>query len=74
MPSIGGLLQVISRSARRYAADGPRRLMEQAQAKYGGLDRLVNNVGGGGDNAHPATFLESTGAQWMEMFELKKTA
>ncbi|MDR3400198.1 MAG: SDR family oxidoreductase [Pandoraea sp.] len=52
------------------SADGPRVLIEQTQAKYGGIDLLVNNLGGGGDNEHPTSFLASTDSQWREMFDL----
>ncbi|WP_405137310.1 SDR family oxidoreductase [Nocardia sp. NBC_01388] len=50
--------------------DGPAEFIAQATAALGGIDLLVNNLGGGGDHDLPATFLESTDRQWAEMFEL----
>ncbi|MEU4955264.1 SDR family oxidoreductase [Streptomyces lavendulae] len=50
--------------------DGPASFIERAQAELGGIDLLVNNLGGGGDNEHPATFLTSTDEQWEEIFGL----
>ncbi|MEU3353730.1 SDR family NAD(P)-dependent oxidoreductase [Streptomyces sp. NPDC037389] len=50
--------------------EGPASFVERALAELGGIDLLVNNLGGGGDKEHPATFLESTDEQWADMFEL----
>ncbi|MFB7723612.1 SDR family oxidoreductase [Nocardia sp. NPDC056100] len=50
--------------------DGPARFIEASTTALGGIDLLVNNLGGGGDHELPATFLESTDRQWTDMFEL----
>ena len=50
--------------------DGPARLIEQAVAAFGGLDVLVNNVGGGDSTAQAAGVLELSDQQWIEMYEL----
>ena len=44
--------------------DGPARLVDAAVTTYGGLDVLVNNVGGG--HPRPGGFLTVTDAQWTE--------
>ncbi|ATY10775.1 3-oxoacyl-ACP reductase [Amycolatopsis sp. AA4] len=53
------------------AAEGPGRLIDQAVAELGGLDVLVNNVGGG-DNAsgQAGGFLSVTDEQWTDLLEL----
>ena len=50
--------------------EGPASFIERAQAELGGIDLVVNNLGGGGGKEYPATFLESTDEQWEEMFGL----
>ncbi|MET9264441.1 SDR family NAD(P)-dependent oxidoreductase [Amycolatopsis sp. NPDC004079] len=51
--------------------DGPGRLIEQAVAELGGLDVLVNNVGGGDSSEGQAGgFLAITDQQWTDMVEL----
>ncbi|MFD2474030.1 SDR family oxidoreductase [Amycolatopsis silviterrae] len=52
------------------APDGPGRLIEQAVAEFGGLDVLVNNVGGGDSPGQAGGFLSLTDQQWTEMVEL----
>ncbi|WP_326929350.1 SDR family oxidoreductase [Amycolatopsis orientalis] len=51
--------------------DGPGRLIEQAVAELGGLDVLVNNVGGG-DSARGQVggFLSLADQHWTELLEL----
>ena len=44
--------------------DGPGRLVDAAVTTYGGLDVLVNNVGGG--HPRPGGFLTVTDAEWTE--------
>jgi NAD(P)-dependent dehydrogenase (short-subunit alcohol dehydrogenase family) len=48
--------------------DGPRTLVEHALAKFGGIDILVNNVGGGVKLA--AGFLDIEDETWQHTFEL----
>ncbi|MEU7577285.1 SDR family NAD(P)-dependent oxidoreductase [Streptomyces sp. NPDC041068] len=52
-------------------AEGPALLVEQAVAELGGIELLVNNVGGG-DSGEGWTggFLTFTDEQWYETFEL----
>lgn len=51
--------------------DGPGRLIDQAVAELGGLDVLVNNVGGGDSSEGQAGgFLSLTDQQWADMVEL----
>ncbi|MFD9409698.1 SDR family NAD(P)-dependent oxidoreductase [Streptomyces sp. NPDC059989] len=52
-------------------ADGPARLVARAEAELGGLDLLVNNVGGG-DSGEGQTggFLTFTDQQWYDAFDL----
>ncbi|MGV9296507.1 SDR family oxidoreductase [Amycolatopsis sp. NPDC003676] len=51
--------------------DGPGRLIDQAVAELGGLDVLVNNVGGGDSSEGQAGgFLSLTDQQWTDMVEL----
>ncbi|MFD4628561.1 oxidoreductase [Streptomyces sp. NPDC058284] len=52
-------------------ADGPARLVARAEAALGGLDLLVNNVGGGDAEAGwTSGFLALTDQQWYDAFEL----
>jgi NAD(P)-dependent dehydrogenase (short-subunit alcohol dehydrogenase family) len=44
--------------------DGPGHLVDEAVTTYGGLDVLVNNVGGG--HPRPGGFLSVTDVQWTE--------
>src|SRR3954453_15054576 len=48
--------------------DGPAQLVECAVAGFGGLDILVNNVGG--LKFHPGGFLATTDADWQRAFDL----
>lgn len=48
--------------------DGPARLVERAVAAFGGVDILVNNVGG--LTVHPGGFLDITDADWQRTFDL----
>ncbi|MYS85459.1 SDR family oxidoreductase [Embleya scabrispora] len=52
--------------------DGPIRLAERAAAEFGGLDILVNNVGGGDavGNDQTGGFLSFTDEHWLTSFEL----
>lgn len=53
------------------APDGPGQLIDQAVAELGGLDVLVNNVGGGDSASGQAGgFLALTDQQWTDMLEL----
>lgn len=53
------------------APDAPGRLIALAAAELGGLDLLVNNVGGGDPGADPTGgFLSFTDEQWSEAFNL----
>ena len=45
-------------------------MIEQAVAEFGGLDVLVNNVGGGDSPGQAGGFLSLTDQQWTEMVEL----
>jgi NAD(P)-dependent dehydrogenase (short-subunit alcohol dehydrogenase family) len=49
-------------------AEGPRLLVDQALAKFGAVDILVNNVGGGVKWA--AGFLDTDDETWQQTFEL----
>lgn len=52
-------------------AGGPAELVTRATAELGGLDLLVNNVGGGsGDSGQTGGFLSLDDQQWQETFEL----
>lgn len=52
-------------------ADGPARLVAEAEAELGGLDVLVNNVGGGGaGEGQTGGFLTFTDQQWYDTFDL----
>ncbi len=52
-------------------ADGPARLAALAGAELGGLDLLVNNVGGGDpDAAWTGGFLTCTDQQWADAFDV----
>jgi NAD(P)-dependent dehydrogenase (short-subunit alcohol dehydrogenase family) len=52
-------------------ADGPARLVAQAEAELGGLDLLVNNVGGGdAGEGQTGGFLTFTDQQWYDAFDL----
>jgi NAD(P)-dependent dehydrogenase (short-subunit alcohol dehydrogenase family) len=48
--------------------DGPAYLVQQAMATFGGVDILVNNVGGLA--VHPGGFLDITDADWQRTFDL----
>ncbi|PJN41575.1 3-oxoacyl-ACP reductase [Streptomyces sp. CB02959] len=50
-------------------ADGVAALMDSAFAELGGIDLLVNNVGGG-DAVELAGFLDTDDAQWGAVFDL----
>ncbi|MEV0258601.1 oxidoreductase [Streptomyces sp. NPDC050732] len=51
--------------------EGPARLVARAEAELGGLDLLVNNVGGGdADAAWSGGFLACTEQQWRNAFDL----
>ncbi|MFF3173499.1 SDR family oxidoreductase [Streptomyces sp. NPDC057900] len=53
------------------APDAPGRLIALATAELGGLDLLVNNVGGGDPGANPTGgFLDFTDQQWLDTFNL----
>ncbi|QFQ95654.1 SDR family oxidoreductase [Streptomyces phaeolivaceus] len=56
-------------SADLSTADGVSAFMEQALAELGGLDLLVNNVGGG-DALEPVGFLGTDDAAWQAIFDL----
>ncbi|MDI3406910.1 SDR family NAD(P)-dependent oxidoreductase [Streptomyces cavernicola] len=51
---------------------GAERLVDQAVAELGGIDILVNNVGGGdgGDGSLSGGFLDVTNAQWEQTVDL----
>ncbi|MFE2032342.1 SDR family oxidoreductase [Streptomyces scopuliridis] len=52
-------------------ADGPARLIDRAEAELGGLDLLVNNVGGGdAGEGQTGGFLTFTDQQWYDAFDL----
>ncbi|MFE2638587.1 SDR family oxidoreductase [Streptomyces scopuliridis] len=52
-------------------ADGPARLIDRAEAELGGLDLLVNNVGGGdAGKGQTGGFLTFTDQQWYDAFDL----
>ncbi|MEU8953128.1 SDR family NAD(P)-dependent oxidoreductase [Streptomyces sp. NPDC048518] len=52
-------------------ADGPARAVDLAAAELGGLDLLVNNVGGGdADAGWTSGFRALTDQQWHDVFEL----
>ncbi|MFD6432773.1 SDR family NAD(P)-dependent oxidoreductase [Streptomyces venezuelae] len=52
-------------------ADGPARLVERARTELGGLDLLVNNVGGGdADAGWTGGFLDVTEQQWSDAFDV----
>ncbi|MFE2497874.1 SDR family oxidoreductase [Streptomyces scopuliridis] len=52
-------------------ADGPARLIDRAEAELGGLDLLVNNVGGGdAGEGQTGGFLTFTDQQWYDAFAL----
>ncbi|MEU6768226.1 SDR family NAD(P)-dependent oxidoreductase [Streptomyces sp. NPDC046853] len=52
-------------------ADAPARLIDRAEAELGGLDLLVNNVGGGdAGEGQTGGFLSFTDQQWYDAFEL----
>jgi NAD(P)-dependent dehydrogenase (short-subunit alcohol dehydrogenase family) len=52
-------------------ADGPAQLVARAEAELGGLDLLVNNVGGGdGGEGRTGGFLTFTDQQWYDAFDL----
>ncbi|MFI6039229.1 oxidoreductase [Streptomyces sp. NPDC051315] len=50
-------------------ADGVTALMNSAAAELGGIDLLVNNVGGG-DDVEPVGFLDTDDTQWTRIFDL----
>ncbi|AEW93691.1 MULTISPECIES: oxidoreductase [Streptomycetaceae] len=50
-------------------ADGVATLMEAALAELGGIDLLVNNVGGG-DDVEPVGFLDTDDTQWTRVLGL----
>jgi NAD(P)-dependent dehydrogenase (short-subunit alcohol dehydrogenase family) len=52
-------------------ADAPARLVAQAEAELGGLDLLVNNVGGGdAGEGQTGGFLTFTDQQWYDAYDL----
>lgn len=63
-----GLEGVVTETVDLASADGPARLVARAVSEFGGVDLLVNNVGG----AEPRLggFLSITDRQWTETFEL----
>ncbi|QKG23368.1 SDR family oxidoreductase [Actinomadura verrucosospora] len=52
------------------APDAPARLIETALAELGGIDVLVNNVGGGDGDGSAGGFLAFDDAAWQAMYEL----
>ncbi|MDX6440945.1 MAG: hypothetical protein QOE43_674 [Gaiellaceae bacterium] len=62
-PGVGEALHV---NADLAAAGEPERLIDEAEARFGGVDVLVNNVG----VAYQRTFEEVTDAQWDELWHL----
>ena len=56
-------------SADLSTAEGVESVMAAAQAEFGGLDLLVNNVGGG-DDVQPVGFLDTDDTQWTRIFDL----
>jgi NAD(P)-dependent dehydrogenase (short-subunit alcohol dehydrogenase family) len=56
-------------SADLSTADGVTTLMNTALAELGGIDLLVNNVGGG-DDVQPVGFLDTDDTQWARIFDV----
>ncbi|MGX1131804.1 NAD(P)-dependent dehydrogenase (short-subunit alcohol dehydrogenase family) [Streptomyces glaucescens] len=56
-------------SADLSTADGVATLMDTALAELGGIDLLVNNVGGG-DDVQPVGFLDTDDTQWARIFDV----
>ncbi|MGW0814214.1 oxidoreductase [Streptomyces viridiviolaceus] len=56
-------------SADLSTAEGVAALMDRALAEWGGVDLLVNNVGGG-DDVEPVGFLDTDDDQWTRVFDL----
>ncbi|GHB37377.1 3-oxoacyl-ACP reductase [Streptomyces viridiviolaceus] len=56
-------------SADLSTAEGVAALMDRALAESGGVDLLVNNVGGG-DDVEPVGFLDTDDEQWTRVFDL----
>ncbi|QES45012.1 3-oxoacyl-ACP reductase [Streptomyces venezuelae] len=53
------------------APDGPARAVDRARTEFGGLDLLVNNVGGGDADANwTGGFLDVTDQQWTDAFDV----
>ncbi|RKN43206.1 oxidoreductase [Streptomyces hoynatensis] len=50
-------------------AEGVAAVMDAALAEFGGIDLLVNNVGGG-DDVRPGGFLDTDDRQWTRVFDL----
>ncbi|GHA17010.1 oxidoreductase [Streptomyces echinoruber] len=56
-------------SADLSTAEGVTALMDGALTELGGIDLLVNNVGGG-DDVEPVGFLDTDDTQWTRVFDL----
>jgi NAD(P)-dependent dehydrogenase (short-subunit alcohol dehydrogenase family) len=57
-------------SADLSTAEGVAALIDRSLKELGGIDLLVNNVGGGGDDIEPASFLDTDDARWTDCVNL----
>jgi NAD(P)-dependent dehydrogenase (short-subunit alcohol dehydrogenase family) len=57
-------------SADLSTAEGVAALIDRSMEELGGIDLLVNNVGGGGDDVEPAGFLDTDDARWTDCVHL----